>query len=319
MADTDKSQKTGFLKSLRGLFGLGEPHTLRESLEEVIEGHEGEAAGLDLGEDQRQMLFNILEYGDLRVDDVMVPRADIVAVESSTPLKELIQMIADASHSRLPVYHTGLDDVRGMVHVKDILACVADQSDDKDQQAKIVTSGLQRPVLFVPPSMKVIDLLARMRATRTHMAIVVDEYGGTDGLVTIEDVVEQIVGDIEDEHDDDGEPDLLRTGPGCYMADARLAVTELEDVIGIDLMPDELDEDIDTLGGLVFTLAGHIPEIGEIFTHETGFRFEVVDADPRRITKVRILGPEAKQHVSEALTQGNQADHILEDESESVK
>ena len=293
MADNlSKSDNTGFVAALKRLFtGKGNETSLRESLEEAIEEHEEETRAPALGHEERAMLFNILEYGDLRVDDVMVPRADIVAVEDDIEFNDLVKTFVRAAHSRMPVYRETLDDVIGMVHVKDTLRIVAEERDTGDFKI----SQIQRSVLFVPPSMKVIDLLAKMRTSRTHMAIVVDEYGGTDGIVTVEDMVEEIVGEIEDEHDNEVEPEIKINREGNYDADARLEIEILEEELGIDLFPADQEDEVDTLGGLVFSLAGHIPEIGEIITHDSGYEFEVLDADPRRIYKVRIYVPGSRE------------------------
>ena len=286
MADNkNKSDTSGFFASIkRVIMGKGSETSLRESLEEAIEEHEEETRAPALGIEERTMLFNILEYGELRVNDVMVPRADIIAVDHESHFSDLLKVFSEAAHSRMPVYRETLDDVIGMVHVKDLLKAIAEGANS--ESFKIAT--IQRPVLFVPPSMKVIDLLAKMRASRTHMAIVVDEYGGTDGLVTVEDMVEEIVGEIEDEHDTEQDPEIVSSENGYYDADARTEIELLEETLGTDFLPDDKEEDIDTLGGLVFSLAGHIPEIGEIIHHESGYDFEVLDADPRRIHKIRI-------------------------------
>lgn len=286
MTDTkNRSENLGFFASLKKtLTGKPVETSLRESLEEAIEEHEEETRAPALGVEERTMLFNILEYGELRVNDVMVPRADITAVDQQNEFEELLKVFSEAAHSRMPVYRETLDDVIGMVHVKDMLKAIADGANS--ESFKIET--IQRPVLFVPPSMKVIDLLAKMRASRTHMAIVVDEYGGTDGLVTVEDMVEEIVGEIEDEHDTEQEPEISISTDGYYDADARAEIELVEETLGADLLPHDKEEDIDTLGGLVFSLAGHIPEIGEIIRHSSGYDFEVLDADPRRIHKIRI-------------------------------
>lgn len=296
VADTkNRSETSGFFASLkRTLTGKGPETSLRESLEEAIEEHEEETRAPALGVEERTMLFNILEYGELRVNDVMVPRADITAIDQQSDFSELLKVFSDAAHSRMPVYRETLDDVIGMVHVKDMLKAIADGATSDSFRV----NSIQRPVLFVPPSMKVIDLLARMRTSRTHMAIVVDEYGGTDGLVTVEDVVEEIVGEIEDEHDTEQEPEITTSPDGYYDADARAEIEDVEETLGINLLSDDKDEDIDTLGGLVFSLAGHIPEIGETIRHDSGYMFEVLDADPRRIYKVRIYS-NAKKHTEE--------------------
>jgi CBS domain containing-hemolysin-like protein len=262
---------------------------LRETLEGILEDHRDELGALSLGADEIRMLFNILKNGDLRIRDIMVPRVDVVAVDIEEPFDQILKLFAEAAHSRLPLYRGSMDDIIGMVHVKDALSLLHGKgAGQSDQPARV--SDIQRPVLFVAPSMRAMDLLAKMRSSRIHMAVIVDEYGGTDGLVTIEDLVEQIVGDIEDEHDTE-EPVLIRPlGEGKFDADARLSLEDLEKTIDIDLT-DERWEDVDTVGGLVFSLAGRVPQIGERIKHESGVRFEVVDAEPRRILKLRIFTP----------------------------
>jgi len=266
---------------LRSLTGLGDGD-LRASLKEAIEEHGDEATGLE--PDQREMLYNILSVGELQVDDVMVPRADIVAVGLATPLEELIAILRNARHSRLPVYGDNLDDIVGFVHIKDVL-------DFWQQGEGFSLQKIIRKPLVVPPSMLVLELLGRMRTTRIHMAVVVDEYGGVDGLVTIEDVVEEIVGDIEDEHDDEDVPAIVDHADGSIEADARVEVEEFEARYGIDLMPDEADEDIDTLGGFMVATLGRLPRRGEKLRHESGFEFEVIEADPRRIKRLMVHRP----------------------------
>jgi CBS domain containing-hemolysin-like protein len=289
--------KPGLLEGLRrfgralGLLRKDEP-TLRESLEEVIEEHDEEGGGEALGDDERAMLMNVLRYGELRVDDIMVPRADIVAIDADNSLDDLIGVFSGAVHSRLPVYRGSLDDLIGMVHVKDVVRLFASPHPHSDD----ATIGeLLRPLIFVAPSMKLMDLLVKMRDKRTHMAIVVDEYGGTDGLVTIEDLVEQIVGEIEDEHDETTPQRLTARGDGVYDADARTRVEDLEEVLHCDLLPDERDEDVETVGGLVASLEGRVPGIGETIIHPLGHRFEILDADPRKILRVRIYPPASGQ------------------------
>ena len=230
----------------------------------------------------------------LRVDDVMVPRADIVAIESIASLTELTRAFKDAGHSRLPVYKETLDDPTGMVHIKDVMPYLmfdAKGRGGKTYPDKKVIQYIKRPVLFVPPSMLARDLLKRMQAKRTHMAIVVDEYGGTDGIVTIEDLIEEIVGEIDDEHDAQEPVVQIVNGTGgktVWEADARITIEDFEDAIGREFATDDEEEDVDTLGGLVFTLAGRVPERGEIIPHPDGLEFEVVDADARRVKRLRI-------------------------------
>lgn len=301
--DTSSNGSSGLFGGLRSLFSSRSNETsLRESLQEAIDEHE-EGSAETLGDKEREMLFNVLEYGALRVGDVMVPRADIIAVHHDISFPELIKIFADAAHSRMPVYRETLDDVVGMVHVKDTLKVVVD---DKDTES-FSLSSIRRPVLYVPASMRVIDLLAKMRASRTHMAVVVDEYGGTDGLVTVEDMVEEIVGEIEDEHDEIEAPDLVPLPDGRYDADARVYVEELEETLGVELTPEERIEDVDTLGGLVFLLVDRVPDIGEVILHETGYKFEVLDADPRRIKKIRIHPPKKRGRAIELEAEGEKA------------
>ena len=254
----------------------------RDALEELIE--EREDAEIPIDDDERILLVNILHLRGRAVEDVMVPRADVVAVDSRAQLAEVIEMMTRLGHSRIPVYRETLDDAIGMVHIKDVLAWRSEE--DSFQLAKIV-----RRVLFVAPSMRVLELLLEMRVKRSHMALVVDEFGGVDGLVTIEDLVEEIVGEIEDEHDRDREPNLVRRPDGAIDADARAEIERLESEFGPILSEDER-EDIDTLGGLVFSLAGRVPIRGELIRHPSGVEFEVLEADPRRIRRLRVRGPE---------------------------
>ncbi len=258
--------------------------SLRESLEELIDEHH--EAEQPINPEERLMLMNILKLGELRVDDVMVPRADIVAVEVGTSLNDIVKLVGQAFHSRMPVYRGNLDDVLGMVHIKDLMRYW-------DRRPFHLRRAVHE-VLFVPPSMLVLDLMLKMRAARIHMAVVVDEYGGTDGLVTIEDLVEEIVGEIEDEHDQVEGPLIVERPDGSLVADARAAIAELESRVGCDLLPDERDEEVDTLGGLVFSLVGRVPQRGEVVAHAAGLEFVVLDADPRRIKRIRVRGLPAK-------------------------
>ena len=253
--------------------------SLRESLEELIQNHGDEDVPID--PEERIMFANLLKFGDLRIDDVMVPRADIIAIDESTPISKVIGIMGDAGHSRLPVFRDSLDDISGMVHVRDLLKFWG-------QDHPGLLDEVVRPLLFVPPSMPVRDLLLQMRATHIHMAMVIDEFGGTDGLATIEDLVEEIVGEIQDEHDTNEPPALIDKPGGVVEADARVTVEDLEKRVGFDLLPEDDDEDIETLGGLVFSLAGRVPARGELIVHPCGLQFEIIDADPRRIKRLRI-------------------------------
>jgi magnesium and cobalt transporter len=257
--------------------GNGEA-SVRDTLDELID--EREEAEVPINADERLLLANILELRDRTVHDVMVPRADIVGIELEAPLGEVIDVITREGHSRLPVYQEDMDDSVGFIHAKDVLAWRTAEED-------FLPAKILRKILFVSPSMQVLELLLEMRLRRSHMALVVDEYGGIDGLVTIEDLVEEIVGEIEDEHDTSDEPQISRTSNGSYVADARVAIETLEQELG-DILSEDEREDLDTLGGLVFALAGHVPVRGELVHHPSGLEFEVLDADPRRIKRLRF-------------------------------
>lgn len=242
----------------------------------------------------RARLINAALFDRLRVEDVMVPRADIVAVDVDATLKEVAQVFAQNPHSRVPVFRETLDDPLGMVHIKDVVRHLAPSVGNGHEHGDLkILERIRRPVLFAPPSMPAADLLFKMQSRRVHMALVVDEFGGTDGLVTLEDLVEEIVGDIEDEHDSDTGPLVRTRGPACWEVDARCDIHEFEAIIKRDLASDDVTEEVDTLGGLVFTLVGRVPERGEVIRHPAGVEFEVSDADPRRIKRllVRVQPP----------------------------
>jgi CBS domain containing-hemolysin-like protein len=258
---------------------------MRESLEEVI--GESERRSPALSAQERVMLANLLAFGERKVRDVMVPRAEIIAADEAMPLAGLVALFRDAEHSRLPVYGESLDDPTGQVHVKDVLALLQAQPDGDYRLTPSSIASIRRPVLFVPPSMRAVDLLLQMQATHTHLALVIDEYGGTDGLVTIEDIIEEIVGDIADEHDEDTMT-VRRDGAG-FIADARLDLDDFKAETGLDLGTPDTGADVDSLGGLVVALLGRVPRRGEIVAHPAGFEFEVLDADPRRVRRLRIL------------------------------
>lgn len=248
-------------------------------------------------------------FHSLRVEDVMVPRADIIAVDVSDGLHEVATAFKTAGHSRLPVYKDTLDDPLGMVHIKDMLPWLmldAKGRSGKTYANRKVIPKIQRPVLFVPPSMQAQDLLRRMQARRIHMAIVVDEYGGTDGIVTLEDLVEPIVGDIEDEHDS-LEPEVRlvseKAERSVWEADARITIDDFEAALGRDFATPDEEDDVDTLGGLIFTLAGRVPERGEVIRHPDGIEFEVTDADPRRVKQLRIQVVSSTQGVANGKSQ----------------
>lgn len=274
-------------KGLRSLiFGNESEPTLRDQIEEAIEEHEedGTPSNGDLSPIERQMLRNMLHFGERDAGDVAVPRADIVAIPETASFRELVTLFAEAGHSRLPVYRDNLDGITGMIHIKDVFAILAEGREEPED-----ISCLIRQPRFVPETMGVLDLLAEMRTTRTHLAVVFDEYDGTEGLVTIEDLVEEIVGDIEDEHDDEPEEMLVARGDGSWDADAR---AELEDVAErIDARLAEVEEDVDTIGGLAVVLAGHVPQPGESVEHVSGWTIEVTEGDERRVLRVRLLPP----------------------------
>jgi magnesium and cobalt transporter len=277
-----------WLRSLRR--GRNGEASLRDAIEELIEESESEPDAALIGRDESSLLLNILKLGDLTAYDIMVPRADIIAVPVDIELAALVRALVSQGHSRLPVFRETLDDVVGMVHIKDVLACVAGDRD-------YALSSIAREVLFVAPSMRVLDLLLQMRLSRVHMALVVDEFGGIDGLVTIEDVVEQIVGEIEDEHDVAAAPKLIPRPDGTLIADARTPIEEFEAKVGPVLTAEEREQDIDTLAGLVVSLTGRLPSRGELISHPSGLAFEVLDADPRRIKRLRVRNLPVGDHV----------------------
>jgi hemolysin (HlyC) family protein len=261
--------------------------TIRESLEEVIEESDRETQ--ELSAQERLMLANLLKFGELTVADVMVPRADIVAVEEQTPLSNLVVLFRDAQHSRLPVYRETLDDPIGMLHMKDVLALVDTGPDGQLLWRETPIAKIKREILFVPAAMPALDLMLKMQATHQHLALVVDEYGGTDGLVTIEDLVEEIVGDIEDEHDVDEDLEIVPRGDG-FVADARVNLEDFKERTGVDLeavLEEAADEEVDTLGGVVVAILGRVPVRGEIVARG-GVEFEILEADPRRVKRLRI-------------------------------
>src|SRR5579885_1165405 len=267
-----------------------------ESIEEVVEESERESAALSAQE--RIMLANLLRFGELRIGDVMVPRADIVAVEESSTLRELAAKFREAQHSRLPVYRETLDDPQGVVHIKDVLALLEERPDGSLGWPDVPISRIRRDLLFVPASMRARDLLFKMQTTHIHLALVIDEYGGTDGLVSIEDLIEQIVGEIDDEHDVEEAP-RVRTAPdGSFDTPARIDLDDLKQQTGIDLSPSSEDEEVDTLGGLITSLIGRLPQRGEIVSHPSGYEFEILEADPRRIKRIRVRKASAQKPVA---------------------
>ncbi|GHA22582.1 hemolysin [Devosia pacifica] len=272
--------------------------TLRDDLEVALDVN-GDGDTSDFSESERAILKNVLKLRQISVEDVMVERSDIEAVENDTNLGALVARFREVGHSRLPVYEENLDNILGFIHVKDVMEKITEKvtGDDKAVPVKMNSAALRqklskvnllRTAMFVPTSMPVGDLLQQMRASRVHMAIVVDEYGGTDGLVTIEDLLETVVGEIEDEHDELEVALIRKVGPEVYIADARAELDDVAALLGSEFDPGEYADDVDTLGGLVFDLAGHVPSRGEVVTRLPHFDFEILASDSRRIKRIRI-------------------------------
>lgn len=301
-------EKRDWFGWLKGIFRGRNGADLRSDLADALS--EKDLGDTDFSAAERAMLNNILRLREIRVDDVMIPRAEIEAAEMSTTLGDLLAQFDKCGHSRMPVYYETLDDPRGMIHIRDVLAYfqkrgkqrrrgARTQKASRDGKAVIDLANvdltrtvgelnLARPVLFVPPSMLASDLMARMQAERIQMALVIDEYGGTDGLVSLEDLVEIVVGDIEDEHDED-EPMITPSGNGVYIADARAEIEDVVKLIGKHFDAGEHEEEVDTIGGLLFSVLGRVPTRGEVIKALPGFEIQVMDADPRRVKKVRIV------------------------------
>lgn len=280
----DDADSGGFFNKLRGIFTRNpDPAAFADSLDE-----DTREAALRLPRARREMIERVIAFDEKRVADVMAPRADIVAVDMETPLDALVRAFAAAGHSRLPVYRGDLDDPVGMAHIKDVVALIADPPPPAPPGAaeEPILKKIRRTLLYVPRSMRVTDLLLRMQASRVHMALVIDEFGGTDGLLTIEDLVEEIVGDINDEHDVDVAPTIVARQGGGWEADGRVEFSEFRRTTGIALEGDS--EEVDTLGGLVVALAGRVPQRGEVLSHPSGYDFEIVEADARKVRKVRL-------------------------------
>lgn len=296
--ESDRQSGESWFDRLRAAVGL-KNLSFRRELEEALESEDDDGG---FSAEERALLHNILELREVRVEDIMVPRADVEAIEMNQSVGDLIRRFRKSGHSRMPVYRESLDEPVGMVHIKDLVRYLARggvaeadeiaDSDDAvdlsaiDLSASIAEAALVRDVLFVPPSMPVATLLSTMQTSRTQMALVIDEYGGTDGLVSMENAVETIVGEIEDEHDED-EPEIVAEGDGVFIADARASLDDVSEAIGAELSADD-DDDIDTIGGLVFRTLGRIPATGERVTLAEGPEIEVLDANTRRIRRVRI-------------------------------
>ncbi|MFI0846369.1 hemolysin family protein [Mesorhizobium sp. IMUNJ 23232] len=313
-------ERPSFIDWLSTLFRARNGSSLRENLTDALAESDTDAEAFSPAE--RAMLNNILRLREVRVEDVMVPRADIEAVEISITLGDLLNVFEQSGHSRMPVYSGTLDDPRGMVHIRDVLAHITRAGRAKKTRAtrkppaaagpldlanvdlarSIGELNLIRTVLFVPPSMLASDLMARMQASRTQMALVIDEYGGTDGLASLEDIVEMVVGDIEDEHDEE-EPLITQAGEGVYIVDAKAEIDDVAKMIGSDFAPGEHGEYVDTIGGLIFNALGRVPARGEVVQAVPGFEFHVLDADPRRVKRVRIVEVKSERRRRAAKTE----------------
>jgi CBS domain containing-hemolysin-like protein len=317
-----------FARLLRTLFGW-RPGSIRSDLKDVLDAMTPGESGFSL--EESRMLKNILGLRERRVGDVMVPRSDIIAVQQDIKLGDLMRTFEGAGHSRLVVYNDTLDDPIGMVHIRDLIAFMTVRAMvDAEKNAKrkkplpagldlkainlampLSTAQIVRQLLFVPPSMRVIDLLARMQATRIHLALVIDEYGGTDGLCSIEDIVEQIVGEIADEHDEDELPRVVRQADGTYVADARAPLEDVAAIVGPDFEVGDAAEEVDTLAGYLVTRAGRLPVRGEIVPGPGLFEFEVLDADPRRVKRIRITRLKERREMPREPRKRGEPDAVL--------
>lgn len=299
--DGDSSSRAVW-RAIRAFFrGPDHDQSLRAQIEEAIDEHEGEQPHQHGGKGdliplERQMLRNLLHFSEHDADDVAIPRGEIIAVPASASFEELVAAFSEHGHSRMPVYGESLDEIVGMIHVKDVFAIVSGMLLQNRQPPKDWNSLIRQP-LFVPQARGALDVLADMRSKRTHLAVVIDEYSGTDGIITIEDLVEEIIGEIEDEHDDAPAELLRRIDPDTWDADAR---AELEDVAEtVDPRLAEVEEDVDTLGGLAVVLAGEVPPVGRVLEHASGWRLEVTGGDERRLTRLRLHAPQAELAIEE--------------------
>jgi CBS domain containing-hemolysin-like protein len=313
---------------LRALFGW-RPGSIRADLKDVLDAMTPGESGFS--PEESRMLKNILGLRERRVGDVMVPRADIVAVQQDIKLGDLMRTFENAAHSRLVVYNDTLDDPVGMAHIRDLIAFMTARAtvdaDKNSKRKKPLPAGLDlksinlglplssarivREILFVPPSMRAIDLLARMQATRIHLALVIDEYGGTDGICSIEDIVEQIVGEFADEHDEDELPDVMPQADGSFIADARASLENVTAIVGHDFDVGDATEEVDTVGGYLVTRAGRLPVRGEIVPGPGLFEFEVLDADPRRVKRIRITRLKERREAPREARKRGEPDAVL--------
>ena len=259
-------------------------NSLKESIETVLDGDLKDTEGISKHE--RLMLLNILKIDGIRSSDIMIPRADIGAVELNDSFEKVLEVFIKEAHSRVPIYEKNLDNIIGMIHIKDLV----NYQNQKTTETNFL-QNLKREILEIPPSMPVLDLLLKMQLTRLHMGIVIDEYGCTDGLVTIEDVIEEITGEIEDEHDEKNLPMLIKSSLNTFEASARIEIDELQKVTNVEFLNSYDNDDVDTLGGLIFSITGRVPQRGEIIKHSSGTTFEIKDADPMKIKSVKVTTP----------------------------
>lgn len=279
-AQTADTEKQGLLEKVKDFFSTKSDTTLRETIEEYIIEETENNGMASVSMHERELISNVLELSGVCALDVMIPRADIVCIEQNAGTEELFSLLSERQYSRIPVYKETLDHVIGTIHVKDILATLA-------RGEKVVIKNLVRDVPTVSPSMPVLDLLLQMRISKKHMALVIDEYGGIDGLVTIGDLIEAIIGEVNDEYNPDEQPEIIANNDGTVTADARIELEEFEKIFG-EVLTEEEREECDTLGGLVFFLAGRVPVKGEIIKHPSDMKFEILEADPRRVSRLSI-------------------------------
>ena len=276
----NEAKKDRFIERLRKIFGFGERNNLRESIQYAIEVNLSNGSkGTGLSNKEKTILENILTINKLKAVDIMIPRADIVSVDHNSTFDDLIKVINKESHSRIPIFRKDLDDVLGMAHIKDLIKFI-----NQDSQSDFVLKNIIRDVLFIPPSMPILNILLKMQSTKLHMALVIDEHGGTDGLVTIEDLVEEIVGEIQDEHDEEDIIEFKIINEKTFIANAKMELTEFQKRTNINFDADN----VDTLGGYVFSIINRVPQKGEVIKDNPNFIFEIIDADPRKIKVLKI-------------------------------
>ena len=267
-------------KLIKKINFLGNNQSLRDSIKDVIdEKSNEESQNIDLSSKEKSILSNILSINKLKADDVMIPRASIVAISQDSSFQNIVDTIDKESHSRMPVFRKDLDDVLGMIHIKDIIKFSGSNHNDFN------IKKIMREVLFVPPTMPVMNLLLKMQATKLHMALVIDEHGGTDGLITIEDVIEEIVGEIEDEHDKDDDFNFKKIDSNTFEAKADMTLDDFNHESNLSIV----EENVDTLGGYIFSKINRVPYAGEVIKVDNTYQFEIIEADPRKIKKIRIF------------------------------